>query len=150
MLLRRPTYTWDAADGIESERTGIVLTVRPITTSQTSYTVHATSTSGCTASATVTLKISDPSKVVGNVLTPNGDGINDRWIIWNIEKSPNNSVKVFDRAGRLVFTRNHYANDWDGTYGGRPLAEGLYYYVVDFGDGSSPVKGTLNILNQHN
>jgi gliding motility-associated-like protein len=145
-----PNYNWDAADGIESGTGGIELTVRPTKASQTTYTVHATSESGCMASASVTLKIGDQSKIVGNVLTPNGDGINDKWVIWGIEKYPNNTVKVFDRAGRLIFIKNHYGNDWDGTTGGKSLAEGLYYYVVDLGDGSSPMTGTLNVIKAHN
>jgi gliding motility-associated-like protein len=141
-----PEYLWDEAEGIDGERGGIVLDVRPVT--QTTYTVHATSTYGCTASAQITL-IPDAHPMISNVITPNGDGVNDKWIVWNIDKHANNSVKVFDRAGRLVYTRNNYANDWDGTYKGRVLDEGMYYYIVDYGDGSKPVTGTLNILKEH-
>jgi len=37
-----------------------------------------------------------------NVLTPNGDGNNDTWIIKDLERYPDNEIRIFDRAGRLV------------------------------------------------
>jgi gliding motility-associated-like protein len=141
-----PNYSWDAAPGIEGSRNNIILNVSPVATAV--YKVTATSPAGCTASASITVS-PDAGRSIGNVLTPNGDGKNDRWMIWGITANPNNSVKVFDRAGRLVFYRQNYSNDWDGTINGKPLDEGAYYYVVDYGDGQKPATGMLTIIRDH-
>ncbi len=84
-----------------------------------------------------------------NVITPNGDGKNDKWIIWNINRYPDNEVKVFDRAGRQVFYKKNYFNDWDGTYNGHPLDEGSYLYIITLGPGLEPVKGVVVIVRDH-
>ncbi|MVN22954.1 gliding motility-associated C-terminal domain-containing protein [Mucilaginibacter arboris] len=69
-----------------------------------------------------------------NIITPNGDGRNDTWFIKNIDQYPNNSVKVMDKSGNVVYSKQGYTNDWGGTYNNGPLAQGTYYYIVDFGD----------------
>lgn len=140
------TYQWAAAEGIEGATNMIILQVRP--TRPVTYTVTATYAGGCQATASYTVTPQGDGLIVTNVLTPNGDGRNDKWIIWGIEKIDNNSVKVFDRAGRLVFTQKNYSNDWDGRYKGKPLDEGMYYYLVE-GSNQKAVTGTLNIIHDH-
>lgn len=82
-----------------------------------------------------------------NIITPNGDGRNDTWVIKNLEQYPNNTVKVFDKSGNVVFSKQGYANDWDGTYNNGPLAQGTYYYIVDFGAETGLVfKGFITIV----
>lgn len=64
--------------------------------------------------------------------TPNGDGINDTWKINNIERHPNNMVKVFNRWGDEVFSAQSYKNTWSGTGKGtsKQLPDGSYYYQI--------------------
>lgn len=82
-----------------------------------------------------------------NIISPNGDGRNDTWMIKNIDQYPNNSVKVMDKSGNVIYSKQGYTNDWGGTYNNRPLAQGTYYYVVDFGEGSDLVfKGYITIV----
>jgi len=81
-----------------------------------------------------------------NILSPNGDGRNDTWAVKDILLYPNNTVTVFDRGARVVFTKHGYTNDWNGTLRGSPLTEGTYYYTVDLGNGSPVIKGFLTIL----
>ena len=78
----------------------------------------------------------DDSKVIANnILSPNGDGVNDTWIVKNLEFYPNNKVTVYDRAGNIVYAKQGYMNDWAGTYHGNILNQGTYYYLVDLGNG---------------
>lgn len=63
--------------------------------------------------------------IVPNIFTPNGDGINDYFIIENVERYPNNQLEVFNRWGKIVYKTNNYKNDWNGS----GLATGTYYYV---------------------
>ena len=84
-----------------------------------------------------------------NILTPNGDGKNDTWFIKDLERFPDNEVRVFDRAGRLVFNAKNYQNNWAGNLAGAPLAEDTYYYMIRLNkDGqNSVVKGFISIIN---
>ena len=86
------------------------------------------------------------SLAAGNILSPNHDGKNDLWIVKDIQYYPNNTVTVYDRLGRIVYTKNGYTNDWGGTSRGVLLNEDTYYYLVDFGPGERKMKGFISIV----
>ncbi|WP_394772654.1 cadherin-like beta sandwich domain-containing protein [Flavobacterium sp.] len=112
-------------------------------------TVVVTAPDGTQDTYTVIVNRADatPQAIIpSNIITPNGDGKNDFWIIPGIELYQNNSVKVFDRAARLVYSKNKYSNDWDGSYKGSPLNEDTYYYLIDLGSGQPKVKGFITII----
>ncbi|MFH6951184.1 MBG domain-containing protein, partial [Flavobacterium sp. FlaQc-51] len=90
--------------------------------------------------------LSPDALVINNILSPNGDGKNDFWVIKDIDQFPNNKVTVYDRAGRIVYTKNSYSNEWDGTYSGSPLNNDTYYYLIDLGDGIPRVKGFITMI----
>ncbi|PRX57222.1 PKD domain-containing protein [Flagellimonas meridianipacifica] len=69
-----------------------------------------------------------------NTMTPNGDGANDVFYIENIETFPNNQLTIYNRWGHVVFERAGYSNDWEGTYKGKPLPVGTYYYYIRLND----------------
>ncbi len=78
-----------------------------------------------------------------DILTPNGDGVNDTWTIININRFPGTIVKVYNRWGNEVLSTNDYRNDWMGTNeSGKTLPAGSYYYVLDqSGEGTTMVSG---------
>jgi gliding motility-associated-like protein len=86
---------------------------------------------------------------VAEAVTPNGDGVNDTWVIYNIENHPNSMVRVFNRWGTEVFSARNYQNDWDGhsKNNSQTLPEGSsYYYQIDFeGDGTVDKEGWIYI-----
>ena len=105
---------------------------------------------------TVTKRFGDTDNVCGTVninvsqvITPNGDGVNDTWMISNIESYPKNTVKVFNRWGSEVFFANGYRNDWNGYYknSSQSLPDGSsYYYQIDLdGDGTIEKDGWIYI-----
>jgi gliding motility-associated-like protein len=63
---------------------------------------------------------------------------------------PEASVRIYNRWGEKVFESKRgekYANKFDGTYNGKGLPVGTYYYVIEFNDGESdPITGPLTIL----
>ena len=76
---------------------------------------------------------------VADVLTPNNDGYNDKWIILR----PSNvkvGVTIFNRWGQVVYKNADYKNDWDGRstngFSGNMLPAGTYYYVVELSGGN--------------
>jgi len=83
-----------------------------------------------------------------NMVTPNGDGVNDVWIVKNILQYPNNELKIFDREGRVVFHKIGYDNTWDGQFNGNPLPEDTYYYILYFDSGKSKKTGFITIVKE--
>ncbi len=67
---------------------------------------------------------------IPDVITPNGDGINDYWFIRDLERYPDNSVKIVNRWGDEVFSEKPYAQRWRGTWKGNELPGGTYYYLI--------------------
>lgn len=139
------TYAWSGAD-IQGASNTASINVRPKQT--TNYSVKVTNASGCTSEQSITINVIEDLKLIpNNIITPNGDGKNDFWVIKNIDYYPNNKVSVYDRAGRRVFAATGYQNNWDGNYAGTPLAEGAYIYVIDMGAaGFGLIRGTINII----
>ena len=86
---------------------------------------------------------------VSQSFTPNGDGINDTWVIYNIENYPNSLVRVFNSWGKEVFSARNYQNTWDGRfkdYSAKLPDAGSYYFQIDFeGDGKVDQDGWLYI-----
>ncbi|MGB1979789.1 MAG: BspA family leucine-rich repeat surface protein [Flavobacteriaceae bacterium] len=78
--------------------------------------------------------------------SPNGDNINDRWQVREIDRYPNNQVFVYSRTGKLLFEAKPYRNDWNGDSAGDDLPEGSYYYRIDLdGNGTVDFEGWLYI-----
>jgi gliding motility-associated-like protein len=75
--------------------------------------------------------------VIPEAFTPDGDGINDVFVIEGIELYPNNTISIFNRWGVLVYQESNYQNNWNGTtqstftLGGQDLPTATYYYVFD-------------------
>lgn len=88
---------------------------------------------------TVTASIEPCQITVYNGFTPDGDGINDTWIIENIENFPNNTVSIFNRWGSKVWSASSYdnvQNKWDGkNNNGAELTSGTYFYVIEIENG---------------
>jgi len=138
-------YSWSTASGIISGQNTASLSVRPSQT--TTYTVRVTNASGCVSSASITIKVNEDYKLVANnILTPNGDGVNDTWIVQNIDMYPSNEVRIFDRNSREMYSKKSYDNSWNGTIGGNDLAEGTYYYIITYGPNKLVQKGFITII----
>ena len=86
--------------------------------------------------------------IANNMITPNGDGVNDTWIVKNIHLYPNNELKIYDREGRLVFNMIGYDNTWGGTFNGSALPEDSYYYVLYFDSGKAKRSGFISVVRE--
>ncbi len=140
------TFTWEAAEGVVGSLNQATLTVRPART--TTYRVVGTNANGCSMASEITIEVIDDYAAIKatNILTPNGDGVNDTWVVENLDMYPNHEVRIFDKSGRILYTKRGYANDWNGTFNGSPLREDTYYYIIDFGDARARARGFITIV----
>jgi gliding motility-associated-like protein len=88
--------------------------------------------STCTFS--VTVDYDEVQFEMVRIITPDGDGINDQWVLGNIEKFNDNKVTIVDRWGSVIFSARGYNNEdviWRGTNsGGVTLPTGTYFYTI--------------------
>ncbi|MCB9360577.1 MAG: gliding motility-associated C-terminal domain-containing protein [Flavobacteriales bacterium] len=99
-----------------------------------SYPLVITDSEGCVDTTWITFPTKECDPIIpSQILTPNGDGINDRWVIANIRDYPENKVYIFDRWGQRVYYKEGYDNldGWDAKYIGSNLAVSTYYYVIE-------------------
>ncbi|MBC7850145.1 MAG: gliding motility-associated C-terminal domain-containing protein [Chitinophagaceae bacterium] len=111
------------------------------------YTLHAESTHGCgTATDDVFIKVYE-KMLIPNVFSPNGDGINDRWVIEPLDFFASSVTEIFNRYGQRVYRSVGYNNAWDGTMNNQPLPVGTYYYVIDLKMPNEPLRsGSVTII----
>ena len=120
----------------------------PIVTPQDNitYQLAVTENGTCTTTKNISIRVLHLLEVP-NVFSPNGDGINDKWVMHNLGYFPGCSVDVFNRSGQKVFSATAYNNVWDGNYNGKPLPVGTYYYIIKTQDNAMPLKtGYVAIL----
>jgi gliding motility-associated-like protein len=113
------------------------------------YSVVATDQNTCAKSLVVEVGFAGSFNclVIPQVITPNNDGYNDRWVIRNIDIYPDAEMRVFNRWGKLVFrTRNLSADPWDGTSDGKPVPTDSYHYILYLNDGSFPRSGVISVI----
>jgi gliding motility-associated-like protein len=151
--LNESSFVWDpsGSDFLEGSNVGTTVTTSQVLAADQIYTVEVTDGFGCTETATVTVIVLDDFNLRPyNLITPNGDGMNDTWAIENIWAYPEAEVVIFNRYGMIVYEGNNYFNNpWDGTNqdNGKMLPDGPYYYVITHPDHPDTVyKGAINLI----
>ncbi len=119
------------------------------------YTVITSDENGCERMDTINIESCEESPIdpecyqVRDVITPNGDGMNDQFAVTCISDFPA-TLEVFDRWGKLVFNQDSYDGTWMGVSNtNEELIEGGYMYIIniDFGEGRREImQGTLTLL----
>lgn len=135
------SYYWTPNAFIDNAQSLIPLVSPPL---DTSYIFHISSDCGV-LSDTVFIKVYH-TVTPPNSFTPNGDGINDTWDITSLSFYTDADVAVFNRYGAPVFHSHGYSRPWDGTYNGKKLPAGTYFYVIDLKNGDPKLKGWVAIL----
>jgi len=142
-------YAWDRNDFPLSSFTSPTPTATPL--SNTVYRVEIVDANGCKTTIEVPVTVVDgaPEILLINMITPNGDGRNDvlEFLELGMGKFTNNALKVYNRWGDLVYQKLGYQTDderFDGTWNGKPLPAGNYFYVLSFAE--IHYKQTLTII----
>ena len=94
----------------------------------------------------IRIRCSD-SLLVFNAVSPNGDGVNDVFVIEGLQKTPNHTLCIYDRWGNEVLKTTNYQSDWGGTWNGKLLPDGQYFYYIRNDDTNKVLKtGYLMLL----
>lgn len=90
--------------------------------------------------------------IIPEGFSPNGDGVNDVFVIVGIEAFPENKIEIVNRWGDLVFTESPYTNTWNGdnlsgklSLGKSTLPEGTYFYIIYPSPEAEPIRGYITI-----
>lgn len=110
------------------------------------YTLQVMDAQGCTVEIPLNVLFTAMDDLP-TIITPNGDGSNDVLDLHpcpDLDDAPTVAVTVFNRWGSIVFQDSNYRHNWGGTYNGKLLPTGQYYYIVRIGQFES--KRPLSIL----
>lgn len=129
-------YEWVGVDGAGQE----VEITAPGT-----YTLRVQDENGCWAATSFVVRQSCAEVNIPNMFSPNGDGRNDTWEISGLEYDQQMEVFVVDRNGMEVFRSRGYATPWNGTFRGKLVPVGAYFYSIRMTSGEH-YKGALTIL----
>lgn len=102
----------------------------------------------CSFRDSVIVKVSESALFAPNVFTPNGDGLNDEFRV-AYRSIIQFKATIYNRWGKRIFEWTDPQRGWDGTYQGRPVPEGPYFYVITAkgADGEVyTIRGDINLL----
>lgn len=152
------SYTWMPATGLNTSLDSIAI-ASPAST--TIYTITGADSLNCSGVTTCTVTVVNTNSVfcatsangalqIHNAFSPNKDGLNDLFIIDNIEGFPNNHVYIYNRWGQLLWDKQKYNNSnvvWDGkSQDGATLYAGTYFYIIE-NVGPKNLKGWVEITS---
>jgi len=148
-------YTWTPAETLSNPSIANPIASPPVTTT---YTVTGKDNTGCTGTATV--EVSVKGEPIVNKLTPSvffspdGKGKPESEV-WSVSTKsggtlldyPQCGVAIYDDKGIKVYEAKPYNGDWDGTFHGSKLPDGVYYFVIRCdGEESKPKTGSITLL----
>jgi gliding motility-associated-like protein len=88
------------------------------------------------------------SLLVANTFTPNGDGTNDKWTVPGLRFYEGARISVFDKAGSRMFYTEIPDQGWDGTFNGKELPIGSYFWVIEAIEVGEVRRGILNLIRK--
>jgi large repetitive protein len=139
-------YNWSPAALLTNSSTQSPNTIPTLPVGATVYTVTVADANGCTATDAVTVIVSaDPAEgSIMNLITPNGDGMNDEFHLPFLEKLTDYTFNIYARAGNLVYSTTNYDQKWAGKMDGADLPDGAYWYIIQTKEGKT-IKGAVTI-----
>lgn len=112
-----------------------------------SHVVTVVDANGCTSD--FNFSIEPPKISVPIHFSPNGDGVNDKWVISTLQEVyPNAIVRIYDRFGKLLAEYLGADEGWDGTYNGTPMMSTDYWYVVEIEEIATKYEGHFTLIRR--
>ncbi|MBS1647631.1 MAG: gliding motility-associated C-terminal domain-containing protein [Bacteroidetes bacterium] len=136
------TYNWSFGDGSSTDTSSAMNPSYTYSLGGTySVTLMVKSDKGCVSSTTETLSVQYVI-VAPNVITPNGDGINEYLSFKNLEYYPNSTLQIFNRWGLRLYQNTNYQNDWTG----KEYSDGTYFYILEVPKKGQTIKNFFELL----
>ncbi len=102
--------------------------------------------------ATATIKVLSNQRnqpTATNVITPNGDGMNEGLVILGFDANApdnNSTIVIYNQWGDVVYRAAPYMNDWSGIFKEKPLPDGTYYFIFKRSPTAEPIKNFVTII----
>lgn len=147
-----PPTAWDACSPVFLTSTHEPGSSFPKGTTEVLYTATDVTGNTSTCAFKVNVAYSEVDLSFQKVVTPDGDGINDQWLLRNIENFRDNNVTIVDRWGGVIFTGTGYDNEnvvWKGqNSSGTIVPTGTYFYAikVNTGNGTVVKRGFIELI----
>jgi gliding motility-associated-like protein len=88
------------------------------------------------------------SLTIYNTFTPNGDRFNETWGVPEVRFYEGARIAVYERGGARVFYTENPDVRWDGTYNGKEMPVGSYYWVIQIEETGATRRGIVNLLRK--
>ena len=142
------TFTWTPSETLSD---ATVANPIAIPFSSVTYTLTGRDINNCMGTASVDVTVRGEAIVKKlkpeNFFSPNQDLFSPYWKVEKIDEYPQCSVAIYDDKGVKVFDAKPYMNDWDGSFNGKKLPDGVYYYIIRCeGEESAPRSGSITML----
>jgi gliding motility-associated-like protein len=106
-------------------------------TKTTKYVLTAVNDGGCATMDSIRVQVicDGANFFVPNTFSPNGDGINDNFVVNGVGLNVIPSITIYNRWGQIVFQKSNFAPNvpsqgWDGTFNGQPAPSDVYIYTI--------------------
>ena len=135
------SYLWEPAESLDDPTVS-----NPVASPErtTTYKVKAMGEEGCFATGEITITVDNSFRVdAPKLFVPATDLY---WTVKNIENYPEISITIINKFGKPVFSASSYQNDWDGSEKGKPLNDGVYFYVFKDLSGSIVKTGSITLV----
>ena len=116
------------------------------------YSVSISDSNSCKIDTVFEVKVrcknNDNNNNIFDTFTPNGDNMNDSWVVKDIEKYPENELVIYNRWGQIVYNKTPYTNEWIGTTNdNKELPSAAYYYVIRLNnDKGTVLTGSITLV----
>jgi gliding motility-associated-like protein len=138
-------WTQYAGPALEFTAVEDKLTITKLDRGQFGFRFTATDDDQLSGSDDVVISVIGENEEIPKFFSPNNDGKGETWVFRNIDDYQGCKLQVFSRAGQVVYEASPYQNNWDGTYNGKPLTNGDYYYNLVCDNGKK-IAGAVRII----
>ncbi len=145
-LIPGSTQTLSASGGddyVWTDATGAVLSTTDMVTVDSPGNVNLQTTVGSCVFNSLIIINQTMLGIIPNVITANGDGINEKWVLPPAYRSADTTITIYDTAGTVIYTTSNYQNNWPVNTSG--TTNPVYYYTIEKNT-STLKKGTITVL----
>lgn len=139
------SYKWSPSTYLNDTTGAMVISTPSVDSIE--YMLTGTASTGCKDSKKVKVLVVDKPVIrIPNIITPNGDGENDYWVLSELRDLDRYDLTITNYAGKVVFQTSNYKNNWNAMEDGKQLAEGVFYYHLKNRRTAEVFKGFIQVI----